>query len=144
MTSLDVLHTSLPALLDYVHAGMGTAHYTLAEGFSAGSIAGMLVTPIKEQGPAHLKLGKTITGLKWEDGAVEMTFDGGEIVEVDKIVVATQASAARILLGKLSSTLEIKEKKRVGGMLDALREVDYRVSRACGCDSGWSRTAVVL
>lgn len=127
MTSLDVLRTPLPALLDYIHAGMGTAHYTLAEGFSAGSIAEMLVKPVRQQGPGYVKLGTTIRSMKWEEGVVEVKFEGGERVEVDKIVIATQASAARILLGNLSPSLEVKEKKRVGGMLDALRQVDYRV-----------------
>jgi len=127
MTSLDVLRTPLPALLDYIHAGMGTAHYTLAEGFSAGSIAEMLVKPVREQGPGYVKLGTTIRSTKWEEGVVEVKFEGGERVEVDRIVIATQASAAMILLGNLSPSLEVEEKKRVGGMLDALRQVDYRV-----------------
>ena len=133
MTSLDVLHTPLPALLDYIHAGMGTAHYTLGSGFSAGTIAEMLVKPLRQQGEGYVRLHTTITGMNWDSnvngGEVEIAFEGGETVEVDKIVIATQASAARVLLSKLSPSLEVKEKKRVGGMLDALREVDYRVRR---------------
>jgi protoporphyrinogen oxidase len=133
MTSLDVLHTPLPALLDYIHAGMGTSHYTLGAGFSAGSIAEMLVAPLKEQGEGYVRLKTTITTMKWECdgsvGVVEIGFEESEAVEVDKVVIATQASAARVLLSKLSTSLEPKEKERVSGMIHALAEVDYRVSQ---------------
>jgi hypothetical protein len=62
---------------------------------------------------------------------------GSEEVIVDRVVVATQASSARVLLGMLEqslreqgeSTEESTERKRIKKMLRGLDDVEYRVSR---------------
>jgi hypothetical protein len=58
---------------------------------------------------------------------------GSEEVIVDKVVIATQASSARVLLGMLEQSLreqgDSTERKRIKKMLRGLDDVEYRVSR---------------
>jgi len=127
MTASDVLQAPLPVLLEYVHAGMGTPHYTLGKGFSAASVAARLVQPVQAQGEQYVKLGHTITRLEHKDGRVEVGFEQGAGISVDRLVIATQPSAARSLLRLLSPTLNAVEEKRVEGMILGLGDVDSRV-----------------
>ena len=137
MTSSDVLQAPLPVLLEYVHAGMGTPHYTLGRGFSAASVADRLVQPVRDQDPGHVRLGHSINRLQYKDGRVDVGFERGEGITVDRLVIATQASAARSLLRLLTPSLDAGEEKRVHGMILALGDVDYRVSgRGIGCHCG--------
>lgn len=140
MTSLDVWSTPVQCLLEYIHTTVGTAHYTLGKGFTAQRVAERLVNPIFEQGAEYLRLGADVTGLQYRDGAVVVRL-GVEEIEVDRVVIATQASAASGLLSMLEDTLlitgEKEEFRRVKGMTKALGEVEYRVSTP-----GWLRCCV--
>lgn len=117
----------------------------LGEGFSARDVGDRLVGCVKEQGDRYLRLGVEIVSMECvrEDprGEIEVKVGvglrGGEVVVVDKVVVATQASSAVALLGMLEGSLRAadlgemgeREAKRVRGMVEALKEVKYRVCR---------------
>lgn len=130
MTTEDIRRAPLPALLEYVHATIGTRHYSLGDSFSAGSVADRLARPVREQGKGYLKLGAKVNSLMWKDGQVEAVFQDGVVVEVDKVVVATQATSAKVLLSMLKSSLDESEQRRVAQMEKGLDEVEYRVSIA--------------
>jgi hypothetical protein len=137
MTSDDIWETPVGCLLEYVHTTIGTAHYTLSPGTGATEVANRLAEEVRAQGPGHLRLGEVITGLEYRDGKVVVQCSGSEEVIVDRVVVATQASSARVLLGMLEqslreqgeSTEESTERKRIKKMLRGLDDVEYRVSR---------------
>lgn len=132
MTTSDVLDTPIGCLLDYVHSTFGTSHYTLGQGYTAANVAEKLVEEVKEQGEGYLRLGEQVHGMEYVSGGrVKVKCRGGD-VEVDEVVLATQASAAVLLLGMLEGNLEDKgvigELQRVKGMKRALGQVEYRVS----------------
>ncbi len=127
----DVWSTPVHCLLEYIHATVGTPHYVLGSGFTAAEVAARLIKPVVDQGGGYLRLGAEITGLESRDGAVVVKL-GIEEIEVDTVVIATQASAAVGLIGMLEASLakrgEKGELRRVRGMKKALSEVKYRVS----------------
>ncbi|KAI9633634.1 uncharacterized protein MKK02DRAFT_34559 [Dioszegia hungarica] len=130
MTTSDVLDTSIGSLLDYVHSTVGTSHFTLAPGISAGTVAMRLAEEVGAQGEGYLRVGEEVLDLVYSAGEGNITVKcrGGDI-EVDQVVLATQASAAAVLLGMLEKTLKAgaeAERSRVSGMRDALSEVEYR------------------
>jgi hypothetical protein len=132
MTTSDVLDTSIGSLLDYVHSTVGTSHFTLAPGISAGTVAMRLAEEVEAQGEGYLRVGEEVLDLVYSAGEGNITVKcrGGDI-EVDQVVLATQASAAAVLLGMLEKTLKAgaeAERSRVSRMRDALSEVEYRVS----------------
>jgi hypothetical protein len=127
MTTRDVLGAPLPALLDYVHATLGTDHYALGDGCSASTVADRLVRPIPAQGPGYLRLGACIVQLTHDRGDVIATLQDGEEIAVDKVVLATQASSAKALLQMLRPSLSGNEERRVESVVNALEGVEYRV-----------------
>lgn len=127
MTIQDVKGAPLPVLLEYVYSTFGTDHYSIGGGLSASSIAERLARPVREQGEGYLRLGASIQELRWVDGMVEVVLEDGTI-QVDKVIIATQASSAQVLLEMLLPSVPIEEKRRVGTMLKGLDEVEYRVS----------------
>jgi hypothetical protein len=133
MTSDDIWETPVGCLLEYVHTTIGTAHYTLSPGTGATEVAHRLADEVRAEGFGHLRLGEVITGLEYRDGKVAVQCSGSEEVIVDRVVVATQASSARVLLGMLEQSLreqgESTERKRIKKMLRGLDDVEYRVSR---------------
>jgi hypothetical protein len=133
MTSSDIWETPVGCLLDYVHTTVGTAHYTLSPGTGAAEVADRLADEVRAQGPGYLRLGEVITGLEHRDGKVAVHCSGREEVIVDKVVIATQASSGRVLLGMLEQSLreqgDSTERKRIKKMLRGLDDVEYRVSR---------------
>lgn len=131
MSTTDVLNSPVGSLLDYVHSTMGTSHFTLATGNSAGTVAGRLAKEVERQGDGYLRLGEEVLDMEY-DGRVKIKCRSGEIL-VDQVVVATQASAAAVILGMLEASLSQSdnnsERQRISGMRNALREVEYRVSQ---------------
>lgn len=127
MTSDDVMQAPLPVLLEYVYSTFGTDHYSLGGGLSASHIARQLAQPIDDQGEGYLRLGKSITDLRYVEDGVEVVI-GEEEILVDKVIIATQASSARTLLRMLLPTARKGELRRVNGMLEGLDNVRYRVS----------------
>lgn len=132
MTTSDVLDTPVGSLLDYVHSTLGTSHFTLGPGYSAGTVAGRLASEVEKQGAGYSRLGEEVLDIEYDE-EIRIRCRGGDI-QVDQIVLATQASAAAMLLGMLEKSLrekgEKEELKRVCGMRNALREVEYRVSNS--------------
>lgn len=146
MPASDVLAMPVRYILEYVHATFGTDHYTPSEGYSAGSIAEKLVKKVESQGEGYVRLGAKIVGMEYKEGGVEIRLTGSgstaeegraqeeeEILFVDKVVVATQASAAHELLGMLESSFakngEKAQARRVSMMRRGLETVEYRVSQ---------------
>jgi len=129
MTTTDVLDTPIGSLLDYVHSTIGTSHFTLGPGCSAGTVANVLALSVVKQGPGYLRLGEEVLDMRYESGGVRMRCRSGDI-SVDQVVIATQASAAMVLLGMLQKSLSGAELKRVSRMRAALTKVEYRVRRS--------------
>ena len=133
MTTADVLNTPLRTILDYVHCTLGTSHYTLGD-CSARDVARLLVDPIKRQGEDHVRLGTEITSIRWSTcavdgkGAFEMIFKEGEAIQVDRVVIATQASSALALLDMLEKIERKADIRRLEEVRSALKQVKYRVS----------------
>ncbi|WWD20562.1 hypothetical protein CI109_105038 [Kwoniella shandongensis] len=141
MTSSDVWSVPVRVVLDYIHQTLGTDHYHFDKGYSAADVASRLSAPVKAQGKDYVRVGTEITGLEYAIGGgvrVKLrtvsasTEDGGEEegLRVDKVVLATQASVAKMLLSGLEKSLkewgEEKEKVKVGVMRNALGKVQYR------------------
>lgn len=61
------------------------------------------------------------------EASLEIGFKNGDNITVDRLVVATQASAAGNLLKMLQGSLRGKEAARVSKMRDGLRQVEYTV-----------------
>lgn len=125
MTAEDVWDTRADVLLDYIHAGVGTSHYSLSGGMSARDVARLLAEPVRAQGADHVRLGTGIDGITYADDGLTLSLGEDEIT-VDRVVVATQASAARALLGTLEPSLPKAEARRVKRMRSALAHVHYR------------------
>ena len=138
MTTEDVMRAPLEVFLEYIHAGVGTSHYTL-QGATAADVAKRLASPVVARG--NLRLGVTVTGmsrttpergLPGDSLSIAVEQDGREEeIQVDQVVIATQASAARSLLKMLLPTLGGIEADKVTRMLDGLNQVEYRVSLRC-------------
>lgn len=143
MTAADVWAMPVRLLLEYVHTTLGTSHYHLGDGFSSADVARQLAAPVKDQGPDYLRLKAEVVGLEYALGGgvnirlrsvgdLEITAD--EILRVEKVVLATQASVAGCLLRSLEKNLkqwgEEKERRRIGKMVQGLQSVKYRVSTA--------------
>ncbi|CAK9786435.1 FAD/NAD(P)-binding domain-containing protein [Cutaneotrichosporon oleaginosum] len=126
MTADDVWDTRADVLLDYIHAGVGTSHYTLGGGMSARDVARLLAEPVRAQGEDHVRLGTGIKSITYSDDGLTLSLDDDAKLEVDRVVVATQASAARALLSTLEPSLPAAEGKRVARMRQALAHVHYR------------------
>lgn len=136
----DVYSTPVKHILEYVHRTVGVDHYTLAPGFSARSIANNLAEAVRDQGDGYLKLGTTITDLRYVGGRVMIDIEEEEGLEVDRVVLATPASVARVFLGMLERSMETTEGEgemrsqsedeavRIGVMKKALSQVRYKVS----------------
>lgn len=134
MTDADVWNTPAVHLLDYIHAGVGTSHYTLGAGRSARDVAQLLSEPVRKQGADHIRLGTAIRAIRYRKTNVGrvlvLSLDGGDDLEVDRVVIATPASVARSLLGTLEPSLKVQgekaEARRVARMRSALEDVTYR------------------
>ncbi|KAL1409855.1 hypothetical protein Q8F55_003854 [Vanrija albida] len=134
MTDADVWSTPAVHLLDYIHAGVGTSHYTLGAGRSARDVAQLLAEPVKKQGADHIRLGTAIRAIRYRKSnggrVLVLSLDGGDELEVDHVVIATPASVARSLLGTLEPSLKVQgekaEARRVARMRSALEDVSYR------------------
>lgn len=125
-----VYKTPVKVLLEYVHKTVGTDHYTPAPGHSARTIAEKLAESVREQGEGYVKLGNAVKGLRYERGEVVVQL-GEEEVRVDRVVLATPASAAGHLLGMLEHSIEQAgegELERLKMMKSALKGVRYKVS----------------
>jgi hypothetical protein len=111
MTEDDVWSTPAVHILDYIHAGVGTAHYSLGEGKSARDVSRLLAAPIRKQGNDHLRLGSAIRSIRYNAknsiGGVTVLLDGGGEIDVDCVVIATPARAARHLLGTFEPSLAV-------------------------------------
>ncbi|WWD08504.1 hypothetical protein V865_006616 [Kwoniella europaea PYCC6329] len=142
MTTKDCLQLPMKVILEYIHLTLGTDHYQLSKGYTASTIAELLAKPIREQGEGYVRLSTEIMGLEY-DGDVSIKMkkstaqrqgqqegEEEERITVDKVVLATPASVAKILLEGLESSLnnnrQIKEGRRVGQMRAALGKVNYR------------------
>jgi hypothetical protein len=125
MTADDVWDTRADVLLDYIHAGVGTSHYSLGGGMSARDVARLLAEPVYAQGANHVRLGTGISAITYTDDGITLSL-GDDELRVDRVVVATQASAARALLATLEPSLPRPEGKRVARMRAALADVHYR------------------
>lgn len=135
MTAEDVWATPAIHILDYIHAGVGTSHYTLAGGRSARDVARLLAAPVRKQGLERVRLGSAIRSIRYTPCTstgtrrVTVSLDGGNEIDVDCVVIATPARAARHLLGTLESTLAVHgekaEARRVARMRTALADVEY-------------------
>lgn len=154
MPDWDLMHgIPVKVILEYVHTTVGTDHYKPAEGHSAGTIAKKLAKSVEEQGEGYLRLGETIErmecgeegiSLKLRKRSLNSTAEaqdeqgeaGVEEITVDRIVIATQASAAKELLGMLDRALtdepDKAERRRIATMRKALESVEYRVSLGLG------------
>jgi hypothetical protein len=136
MTTDDVYSTPVKPLLGYIHSTLGTWHYTLGNGFTARDVAKYLVEPVKSQSKEHLRLGTCITEMQvGKNGTMKLRLSGGGVIEVEKVVLATQASTAGVLLGMAENAMKGVEGyegecSRVRRMWRGLREVEYRVSAA--------------
>ncbi|TXT03864.1 hypothetical protein VHUM_04287 [Vanrija humicola] len=134
MTDVDVWNTPAVHLLDYIHAGVGTSHYTLGAGRSARDVAQLLAEPVRKQGADHIRLGTAIHAIRYRKTntgrVLVLSLDGGDDLEVDRVVIATPASVARALLGTLEPSLKVQgekaEARRVARMRSALEDVTYR------------------
>ncbi|BEI89149.1 uncharacterized protein CcaverHIS019_0205110 [Cutaneotrichosporon cavernicola] len=125
MTADDVWSTRADVLLDYIHAGVGTSHYSIGGAMSARDVARLLAEPVRAQGADHVRLGTGIDGITYADDGLTLSLGDDEIT-VDRVVVATQASAARALLATLEPSLPKPEARRVARMRSALADVHYR------------------
>lgn len=136
MTADDVWATPAHYVLDYIHAGAGTSHYAVGGGRSARDVAQSLAAPIRAQGDDHVRLGTAIRSIRYRAATatvaagLTLSLDGGDELDVDRVVIATQASAARALLAGLEASLVVggarTEARRVARMRTALAEVRYR------------------
>jgi hypothetical protein len=158
MPDWDLMHgIPVKVILAYVHSTLGTDHYKPGDGHSAGTIAKKLAKSVKEQGEGYLRLGQVIEGMRYEDQEILLRLrrnpgtssrpsqaskhasdfsrdDAGVVdeISVDRIIIATQASAAKDLLGMLDRALadhgDKAERRRISAMRRALDSVEYRVS----------------
>lgn len=137
MTSEAVLNSPFIFFAEYIHTTIGTPHYTLANA-SAQTVAEKLAHGVSAQGEGHLRLNEEIVSISRKndggeqekaspEGSLEIGFKNGDNITVDRLVVATQASAAGNLLKLLQSSLRGKEAARVSKMRDGLRQVEYTV-----------------
>ena len=126
ITSSDVLKLPIHHVLEYIHATLGTPHYSLGTGFSAATVAARLSAPIVQQGVGHLRLGETVRGLRVTGEGVTVECASGDF-DVDVVVIATQPRAAAALLEGVQS-VERDEARRIAGMRRALERVETRVS----------------
>lgn len=130
MTVPDVLSAPAEPLLDYVHAGVGTAHYSLGP-ISSRDVAMALASP-----PGiRLRLGISVTGIRYANGRLHLALDGGEEA-FDRVVLATEASASLKLLESLEFDMTLAGRGRDRGRIrriqkirkEVLRSVQYRES----------------
>ena len=122
--------TAAPYFLDYVHSTLGTDHFTIANDYSAATVAERLCAPIASQGKGHVMLSERVTTIDVNPSGVTVHCDGGHI-EADRVVIATQPGAARELLAMMEASLrkgDGEEAKRVASMRRALEEVQTEVS----------------
>jgi hypothetical protein len=136
MTTDDIRQTPLNVLLEYVHSTVGTWHYSLGGGKGARDVADRLCGCVREQGEGYVRLGEEIVGIRvgverlGGDGGVRLGMKSGEEVVVDRVVFATQASAANKLLGMVERGMmeDGDELERIKRMRRGVNEVEYRVS----------------
>jgi hypothetical protein len=134
MTSEAVLNSPFTFFAEYIHTTIGTPHYTLANA-SAQTVAEKLAHEVSAQGKGHLRLNEEIASISRKndggeqdpEGSLGIGFKNGDNITVDRLVVATQASAAGNLLKMLQGSLRGKEAARVSKMRDGLRQVEYTV-----------------
>ncbi|WVO17571.1 imidazoleglycerol phosphate synthase, cyclase subunit [Cryptococcus depauperatus] len=139
MTLDDVWNLSAKVLLEYVHTTLGTLHYLLAEGYTSADVARLLSVPVKGQGIDYIRLDTEVTRLEYAvGGGMRVLFrsikEGAsgeeESLRVDRVVLATQASVAKRLLGEVEVSLrhwgEEEERRRVLKMVRGLEDVSYR------------------
>lgn len=127
MTMEDLWSTPAYTIFDYIHAGMGTSHYTLGDGQSARDVVRLLSDPVRAQGDDHVRLGTTIRSVTYVDDSILLAMDN-DTLQVDKIVLATPASVARTFLkGFLPSLISHRadEATRVDKVVSALGDIQY-------------------
>ncbi|ORX41148.1 hypothetical protein BD324DRAFT_648038 [Kockovaella imperatae] len=139
MTCSDVLNTPLDTILAYVHNTFGTSHYALAQ-HSARDVARLLVEPLRIQGGEdHIRLGAEISAIRMTtkasrddrpsptgDQAFKVSLKEGDEIIVDRIVIATQASAAISLIDMIKGMDSHEDQRRVDLFKSALYRVSYR------------------
>lgn len=130
MTVPDVLAAPAEPLLDYVHAGVGTAHYSLGA-ISSRDVAMALASPPD----LRLRLGISVDSIRYSAGKLVLGLDGREET-FDRVVLATEASASLKLLESLEFDMTLAGKGRDRGRIrriqkirkEVLRSVTYRES----------------
>lgn len=125
MTAEDLWTTPAHHILEYIHAGMGTSHYSLGKGESARDVARLLSDPVRAQGDDHIRLGTTIKSITQRRGSLVLSLDDDELL-VDKLVLATPASVTRSLLLDLRPSLPPAEAKSLSTTIEALSDIQYR------------------
>ncbi|WWC92098.1 uncharacterized protein L201_007052 [Kwoniella dendrophila CBS 6074] len=147
MTTSDVWSLPVRIILEYIYLTLGTNHYQLSKGFSAASIADLLVGPVQKQGSDHVRLSTELSSLEYIAASQDSGDIGGSVkismrkcdasdaetseeLLVDKVILATQASVAKYLLAgledSLGNTRQDTEKRRVSEMRAALHKIRYR------------------
>jgi hypothetical protein len=142
MTTDDVYSTPVKPLLEYIHSTVGTWHYTLGDGHTARDVAESLAEPVRSQDGEedYLRLGTWIMDMEvGKEGTVRLRMSDGAVLEVSRVVLATQASAAGVMLGMAENAMRgvegyEGELGRVRRMGRGVKEVDYRVSLITCCE----------
>lgn len=124
MTIRDVMSAPAEPLLDYVHAGLGTAHYSLGP-VSSRDVAMALASPPD----LKLRLGIAVTGLRYVNGKLVLALDGKDEA-FDRVVLATEASASLKLLESLEFDMTLAGRGRDKGRIRRIQRVRKEVIRS--------------